>query len=80
MMENRSFDHMLGHLKFLNPEVEGLTGKETNPVEPSDSTSEQVKVSFDAPYLISMDPGHSFQASIYQHYYNIIYKILLKKV
>ena len=31
MMENRSFDHMLGGLKKLDPRINGLTGKETNP-------------------------------------------------
>ena len=32
MMENRSFDHMLGYLKTSGmPEVNGLTGTETNP-------------------------------------------------
>jgi phospholipase C/subtilisin family serine protease len=32
MMENRSFDHMLGYLKLTGakPNVDGLTGKETN--------------------------------------------------
>ena len=32
MMENRSFDHMLGDLKKEDPRINGLTGKETNPV------------------------------------------------
>ena len=31
MMENRSFDHMLGALKAANPTIDGLTGNETNP-------------------------------------------------
>ena len=31
MMENRSFDHMLGGLKKTNPHVNGLKGNETNP-------------------------------------------------
>ena len=31
MMENRSFDHMLGGLKAAIPAVDGLTGTETNP-------------------------------------------------
>ncbi len=32
MMENRSFDHMLGYLKLtgVRPDIDGLTGKETN--------------------------------------------------
>ena len=31
MMENRSFDHMLGALHAQNPAIDGLTGNETNP-------------------------------------------------
>jgi len=33
MMENRSFDHMLGYLRNSRPEVEGLQGGEGNHVE-----------------------------------------------
>jgi phospholipase C len=31
MMENRSFDHMLGALKKVNPRINGLNGNEFNP-------------------------------------------------
>jgi phospholipase C len=31
MMENRSFDHMLGYRHFAHPDVNGLTGNESNP-------------------------------------------------
>jgi phospholipase C len=31
MMENRSFDHMLGALHAENPLISGLTGLESNP-------------------------------------------------
>ena len=41
MLENRSYDHMLGYL----PNGHGLTGKEFNLVDPSDPTSERVLVS-----------------------------------
>ena len=30
MMENRSFDHMLGWLHGINPDIDGLTGSECN--------------------------------------------------
>lgn len=30
MMENRSFDHMLGGLRATDPRVNGLTGDESN--------------------------------------------------
>lgn len=48
MMENRSFDHMLGHLKRLNPDIRGLNGTERNPLYPG-TNSGYVSVSFDAP-------------------------------
>jgi phospholipase C len=31
MMENRSFDHLLGYRRFAHPETNGLTGNESNP-------------------------------------------------
>lgn len=49
MMENRSFDHLLGHLKQKNPNIIGLNGNENNPVDPTNPNSEKVYVSFDAP-------------------------------
>jgi phospholipase C len=41
MMENRSFDHMLGALQSVNPDIDGLKGDETNP----DTTGTPVPVS-----------------------------------
>ena len=41
MLENRSYDHMLGYLSNGH----GLTGDEFNPVNPSDPNSERVHVS-----------------------------------
>jgi len=58
MLENRSFDHIFGYLKKLNPNIDGLTGKESNPLDPSDPNSKTVPVSFDAPYVIGVNPGH----------------------
>jgi phospholipase C len=34
MMENRSFDHLLGYLRQRNDQYEGLTGNESNPPPP----------------------------------------------
>ena len=39
MLENRSYDHMLGYL----PNGHGLTGDEFNLVDPADPTSERVR-------------------------------------
>lgn len=61
VMENRSFDHMLGWLKRLNPEIDGVTGREWNPLNASDPNSERVYFRDDAEF-IDPDPGHSFQA------------------
>lgn len=61
VMENRSFDHMLGWLKSLNPEIDGLTGKECNSKNTTDPDSEMVCVSNIAEF-VDPDPGHSFQA------------------
>lgn len=61
VMENRSFDHILGWLKSTRPNIDGLTGKESNRVNVSDPNSEEVFVSDDA-IFVDLDPGHSFQA------------------
>jgi phospholipase C len=60
MMENRSFDHMLGALKAQHPQIDGLTGNEANP----DSTGAMIKVTDDAEYQSQLDPDpdHHFPA------------------
>ena len=60
MMENRSFDHMLGALKAVNPAIDGLTGTESNP----DTTGALVKVAPLAEYQSQLDPdpNHHFAA------------------
>ncbi|KAL6967663.1 NPC intracellular cholesterol transporter 1, variant 2 [Sarracenia purpurea var. burkii] len=61
VMENRSFDHIFGWLKKTRPEIDGLTGKESNRVNASDPNSQEIFVSDDAIFVDS-DPGHSIQA------------------
>jgi phospholipase C len=58
MMENRSFDHMLGGLKKIDQRINGLTGNESNP----DTTGEQIKVQPLAKYQgqLDPDPDHHF--------------------
>ncbi|KAJ9565279.1 LOW QUALITY PROTEIN: hypothetical protein OSB04_001245 [Centaurea solstitialis] len=41
VMENRSFDHMLGWIKKTRPDIDGLTGKEYNHVNATDPESEK---------------------------------------
>jgi phospholipase C len=59
MMENRSFDHLLGSLKAVDPRIDGLTGNESNP----DTTGAIVKVQDQAQYQgqLDPDPGHHFE-------------------
>lgn len=65
MMENRSFDHMLGYLKFDRPEVNGLNGTERNFYNTSDPHSGFITVDDQAPYS-QPNPGHSITATAEQ--------------
>jgi hypothetical protein len=58
MMENRSFDHMLGGLKAQDPRIDGLTGTESNP----DTAGNAAPVKAQAAYQgqLDPDPGHQF--------------------
>lgn len=60
MMENRSFDHMLGALKKQDPRIDGLTGSESNP----DNAGNQAKVLPKAEFQgqLDPDPDHHFPA------------------
>ena len=69
VQENRSFDHMLGWMKSLNPEIDGVTGNETNPVSTSDPNSALVHFGDGSEY-VDPDPGHSIQA-IYEQVYGV---------
>jgi phospholipase C len=64
MMENRSFDHMLGGLKAQDPRIEGLTGNETN----LDSNGQPAKVEPLAAYQgqLDPDPDHHFPGVMLQ--------------
>jgi phospholipase C len=58
MVENRSFDHMLGSLTAVDPRIDGLTGTESNP----DTTGAPVLVQDQAQYQgqLDPDPNHDF--------------------
>jgi phospholipase C len=60
MMENRSFDHMLGGLRQIDPRIDGLTGGEWNP----DSHGDPAKVKPQAQFQgqLDPDPDHYFPA------------------
>lgn len=67
MMENRSFDHMLGSLQAVNPLIDGLTGTESNP----DTTGALAPVKPQAKYQSELDPdpNHDF-APVHQQIFN----------
>ncbi|PKU73098.1 phospholipase C [Dendrobium catenatum] len=69
VQENRSFDHMIGWMKSLNPSIDGVTGSESNPISTSDPSSSTVQFSDRAEY-VDPDPGHSIQA-IYEQVYGV---------
>jgi phospholipase C len=60
MMENRSFDHMLGSLHAEDPRINGLTGTESN----LDTTNEPARVQPLAEFQSQLDPdpNHHFPA------------------
>jgi phospholipase C len=56
MLENRSFDHLLGYL----PGAGGLTGMENNRIDPDDPASGKVLVNNAAAYISLISPAHDF--------------------
>lgn len=72
MLENRSFDHMLGFLAAnkslgINGCYAGRPGC-TNPLDPTDPASPLVPYTDDAVYVQVSDPHHSFEATTAQVY------------
>ncbi|CAO2835168.1 unnamed protein product [Amaranthus hypochondriacus] len=60
VQENRSFDHMLGWMKQFNPDIDGVTGLESNPLNTSDPNSARINFG-DGSVYVDPDPGHSIQ-------------------
>lgn len=61
MMENRSFDHMLGSLKAVNPAIDGVDANAfTNPDAKGNLVKPQPKAEFQA--QLQPDPDHHFPA------------------
>lgn len=58
MMENRSFDHMLGALKAIDPRIDGVDGSQSNP----DTTGARAPVAPLAEFQgqLDPDPDHHF--------------------
>lgn len=67
MLENRSFDNLLGFLDHPRTEFPRLTeGAYTNPENPADPTSRHVPVTADAGYSLPVDPPHSHKSALEQ--------------
>jgi phospholipase C len=68
MMENRSFDHMLGSLKAVNPAIDGYVDGDpfTNPDAANNPVKPQPKAAFQA--QLQPDPDHHFPAVDLQLY------------
>ena len=60
MMENRSFDHMLGSLKAVNPAIDGVTPDLSNPDTNGNPVQAQPLAEFQA--QLQPDPDHHFPA------------------
>ncbi|XP_047326450.1 non-specific phospholipase C6-like [Impatiens glandulifera] len=61
VLENRSFDHMIGWMKkSINPSINGVTGQECNPFSTKSKESESICYTNDAEY-VDPDPGHTFE-------------------
>src|SRR5262249_61273874 len=58
MMENRSFDHLLGFFRPESGVTESLSGTETVPFDPQDPNSRSLPVTRDAAYVgdFNLDP------------------------
>lgn len=60
MMENRSFDHMLGSLKAVNPLIDGVDGTQWNPDTQGNKVFVQPLAEFQS--QLDPDPDHAFPA------------------
>jgi phospholipase C len=57
MLENRSFDHLVGFMRANNPNIAGLTGDEFNYWDPNNSLSPQTVGKANS-FTMPFDPGH----------------------
>jgi phospholipase C len=64
VLENRSFDHMLGFLVHPDPKFDGLTGKSGlgNRLDPKDPASDWFPAESTADYVLPLDPDHEHYA------------------
>src|SRR3984957_14478560 len=60
MMENRSFDHMLGSLTAVNPQIDGISAALSNPDTTGAAVTPQPSAEFQG--QLDPDPDHHFPA------------------
>ncbi|MDP9073832.1 MAG: alkaline phosphatase family protein [Actinomycetota bacterium] len=65
MLENRSFDHMLGYLPHPSPQFDGLLNGPSHQ-NPGWNKGPAVAASSDAKYVLPVDPDHSHDAVMLQ--------------
>ena len=63
MEENRAFDHIFGHSATPEWPLDGLTGRESNPVSTTNASLGYVTVSADCPMINECDPNHGTPAT-----------------
>lgn len=72
MLENRSFDHMLGFLRANRSDIDGclpsLGLNCSNPIDPTDPNSKLIYVNDSAVYVQPGDPCHSTNCTTEQTY------------
>jgi hypothetical protein len=71
MLENRSFDHMIGFKQSATYNVNGIdpANPPTNPISPTDPTA--VPATPDAPNVLPFDVGHSVPDTNLQLFFNV---------
>ena len=68
MMENRSFDHMLGWLHGINPDIDGLTGSECNNIITNNGNTTVYCVNKNGYDVSPSDPNHDINSTTEQIY------------
>lgn len=68
MLENRSFDHLVGYMKADDPRVAGLSGTEGNYPDPNAPVPPPITVRRATRFVMPFDPNHEFEDVEFQLY------------